>query len=261
MGATGYLGSAVLSRFIGPDSAFQITALSRAEDKVERLNKVSPDTLKAVKGSHQDAEVVEKLASEHDITINCADADDVSIEFELVLNVLKLMYFHSHTVGPHQGNPQGNVQAQGCYWTPTHLDSHLWNRNSCRCESHESGLESHNDAEPLSIKKQDAKGAYPTETIYSDLRANPSAKPPLLYLDSLPPTALHRNVDLAIIEADKNAKIRSFIVLPSTIYGLNKSILAEQEIGNRQSQQVPRLIRASIDRRRSGMVGNGQNIW
>jgi hypothetical protein len=111
------------------------------------------------------------------------------------------------------------------------------------------------------LTEQDAKGAYPTETIYSDLRANPTAKPPLLFIDSLPDTAFHRNVDLAIVEADKQAQIRAFIILPSTIYGINKTEVAERGIGNPQSQQVPTLIRASIDRGRSGMVGNGQNIW
>lgn len=97
--------------------------------------------------------------------------------------------------------------------------------------------------------------------IYSDLGANPEAKPPLLSIDSLPDTALHRNVDLLILEADARADIRSFIILPSTIYGINNIELVEKGIGNNQSIQMPALIKASIDRKRPGVVGKGHNIW
>ncbi|GHJ86682.1 hypothetical protein NliqN6_3084 [Naganishia liquefaciens] len=111
------------------------------------------------------------------------------------------------------------------------------------------------------VLADDAAGNWDTMKIYSDLGANSEAKPPLLSIDSLPDTALHRNVDLLILEADARADIRSFIILPSTIYGLNNAELVEKGIGNNQSIQMPALIKASIDRKRPGVVGKGHNIW
>lgn len=107
-----------------------------------------------------------------------------------------------------------------------------------------------------------AAGAYPSQKIYTDLGSNMDAKPPLLAIDSLPATALHRNVDLEILECDARADIRAYIILPSTIYGINRcGLVTEARVGNNQSLQMPALIRASIDRGRPGMVGKGQNIW
>lgn len=111
------------------------------------------------------------------------------------------------------------------------------------------------------ILADDAAGQWPTEKIYTDLGSNPTGDPPLLSIDSLPDTAPHRPVDLLILDADARADIRGFIILPSTIYGINKSPLVTRGVGNDQSIQMPTLIKASIDRGRAGMVGNGQNIW
>lgn len=218
LGGTGYLGSAVLSRFLALETKHQFTVLTRSEEKAKLIDQIRPGQVKAVQGTHQDLDLIEKLASENDITFNCADSDDL----DLTKAVLKGMAKRKNATG----HRPILIHTSG---TGTLID--------------------------------DARGAYPSETIYSDLRANPTGKPPVLFLDSLPPTAFHRNVDLEIIEADKQALIRAFIILPSTIYGINKTELAEKGVGNPQSQQVPNLIKASIDRGRAGMVGNGQNIW
>jgi hypothetical protein len=97
--------------------------------------------------------------------------------------------------------------------------------------------------------------------IYTDLHPTNDSNPPLKGIDSLPDTQRHRNVDLAILAADRNSHIRSFIILPSTIYGLSKGELIEKGIGNNHSLQMPSLIKASIDRGQAGMIGEGKNIW
>ncbi len=51
------------------------------------------------------------------------------------------------------------------------------------------------------------------------------------------------------------------MVLPSTIYGLARGPLVDAGIMNPQSQQIPALIIASLQRKRAGMVGEGKNIW
>ncbi|THH29008.1 hypothetical protein EUX98_g5181 [Antrodiella citrinella] len=78
---------------------------------------------------------------------------------------------------------------------------------------------------------------------------------------SLPPTQPHRNVDLAIVAADKEGYIKSYIVLPSTIYGIAHHALAKAGASNLYSVQIPALIKAAIARGASGVVGKGVPIW
>ncbi|KAG6327950.1 hypothetical protein ID866_11139 [Astraeus odoratus] len=98
-----------------------------------------------------------------------------------------------------------------------------------------------------------ALGRYPTDAVYDDLDPD--------QIESLAPTQLHRNVDLAIVQADKEHYIKSFIILPSTIYALAKSKLVDLGIQNPRSIQIPQLIRAGLARGQGGMVGQGENIW
>ena len=51
------------------------------------------------------------------------------------------------------------------------------------------------------------------------------------------------------------------IVTPGLIYGLGSGMLYDTGIAKRVSIQIPSLIRASIDRKRSGMVGPGKSVW
>ena len=55
--------------------------------------------------------------------------------------------------------------------------------------------------------------------------------------------------------------IDSYIILPSTIWGLASGPLVDAGIVNPQSIQIPALIRASLGRGRAGMVGEGKNLW
>jgi len=98
-----------------------------------------------------------------------------------------------------------------------------------------------------------AAGMYATDTIYSDLDPD--------QIEALPATALHRDVDLTIVEADKQGYVRAHIVMPSTIYGFASGPLIDAGVSNRHSIQIPNLIRAALDRRRGGIVGKGVAIW
>ncbi|KAK7044261.1 hypothetical protein VNI00_007983 [Paramarasmius palmivorus] len=55
--------------------------------------------------------------------------------------------------------------------------------------------------------------------------------------------------------------INSYIILPSTIYSIAVGPLFSAGVSNPYSIQVPALIRASLDRKRAGMVGEGKNLW
>lgn len=55
--------------------------------------------------------------------------------------------------------------------------------------------------------------------------------------------------------------VRTYIVLPSTIYGLPTGNLYDIGISNQHSIQIPLAIKASLDRGQGGVVGEGKNIW
>ncbi|KAI0331860.1 NAD-P-binding protein [Cubamyces sp. BRFM 1775] len=103
------------------------------------------------------------------------------------------------------------------------------------------------------VLTDDARGMYATETIYSDLNVE--------QIKSIPPTALHRNVDLTIVEADQEGYVRSHIILPSTIYGIAKGALFDAGVSNPHSIQIPLVIKASLDRKQAGMIGQGKALW
>ncbi|KAF8645384.1 hypothetical protein AX16_007886 [Volvariella volvacea WC 439] len=98
-----------------------------------------------------------------------------------------------------------------------------------------------------------AKGAYASEVIYEDDNVEK--------IEAMPPTQIHRNVDLEIAEADKAGYVRTYIVLPATIWGLAKGKLVDLGIQNPHSLQIPILIRAALLRGQAGVVGEGKNVW
>ncbi|KAJ6447427.1 hypothetical protein DFH09DRAFT_1241731, partial [Mycena vulgaris] len=75
-GATGYIGGAVLTRFLAHPHAdtFHFTVLVRDPKKAARFEELG---VHAVVGSHSDAVLMEKLASEADVIIATADCDDL----------------------------------------------------------------------------------------------------------------------------------------------------------------------------------------
>ncbi|EJF65198.1 hypothetical protein DICSQDRAFT_50371 [Dichomitus squalens LYAD-421 SS1] len=105
----------------------------------------------------------------------------------------------------------------------------------------------------IGVLADDATGMYLTETVYSDDDVDPLYK--------LPITAPHQEVNKAILEADQEGYIRSYLVLPPAVWGLAQGPLVDAHIMNPQSQEIPALIIASIDRGRPGMVGEGKNVW
>ncbi|KAF8911926.1 hypothetical protein CPB85DRAFT_1375843 [Mucidula mucida] len=79
-----------------------------------------------------------------------------------------------------------------------------------------------------------AKGMHGTEEVYSDLD--------IPHIESLPPTAPHRHVDLEIVDADKQGYAKTYIVLPCLVYGEPSGVLVDKGIQNIYSIQLPQLI-------------------
>ncbi|KAK7044262.1 hypothetical protein VNI00_007984 [Paramarasmius palmivorus] len=185
-GVTGYIGGAVVDRFLARSdaSSLDIRAIVRSKEKAEKLRDFG---INLIVGSHNDENVMVKAASEVDVVIAMADSDDLNAA-KYILRGLKKRFEET-------GKPPIFINTSG---TGTLADN--------------------------------AAGLGTTDTIYDD--ADPDQ------IETLPPTQIHRNVDLEITNADKEAGI-----------------------SNPHSIQVPSLIKASLDRKRAGMVGQGKNVW
>ncbi|KAI8357731.1 hypothetical protein B0O80DRAFT_445697 [Mortierella sp. GBAus27b] len=92
-------------------------------------------------------------------------------------------------------------------------------------------------------------GAFgkPSDVIYHD---NDTA-----HLNSLPPTQIHRNVDLEIISPDLVGKVDTYIVAPPTIWGYGNGY------GNQNSIQIPHYVRHSLRNKQALKIGPGLNKW
>ncbi|PBK84756.1 hypothetical protein ARMGADRAFT_943154, partial [Armillaria gallica] len=112
----------------------------------------------------------------------------------------------------------------------------------------------------------DAQGLQGTDAVYSDLDVS-------LY-EALPSTKAHRNIDLAVLAADKEVLlacslclsfnhragyVKTYIVLPPTIYGVPTSIIHKYSLQRSLVNQVRFLIEASIARKQGGVLGEGKN--
>ncbi|KAI0833292.1 NAD-P-binding protein [Trametes gibbosa] len=203
VGATGYVGGAVLTRLLDGEleRPFDINVLTRSVDKAQQFETFG---VKAVVGSLDSLDILETVAAESDVIIECADADHLESTKALLAGLKKR---HAAT---------GKV--------PILI--------------HTSGT---------AVLSDNAAGMYDTDTIYRD--SDPEQ------LETIAPTQPHRNVDLTVV-----GYVKTYIVLPSTIYGLASGPLVDAGIANPRSQQIPALIRASLDRRQAGMVGAGVNI-
>ena len=100
---------------------------------------------------------------------------------------------------------------------------------------------------------EDTKGNSVSETIYDDTNFE--------QVKNISPDALHRNVDLLVLCGDAEGYVKSYIVLPSTIWGILTGELVDAGIANAHSIQVPAAIKAGIRKGQGAMVGPGENEW
>ncbi|KAJ7167992.1 hypothetical protein C8R46DRAFT_1270737 [Mycena filopes] len=97
-----------------------------------------------------------------------------------------------------------------------------------------------------------AEGAFAADTVYNDLD--------IAQIESLPATQSHRNVDLAIVEADEQGYAETYIVLPGLVFGAPNGILAREGVQNPANLGVGALINVAFARGAAGMRGEGKNI-
>ncbi|KAJ2920430.1 hypothetical protein H1R20_g16664, partial [Candolleomyces eurysporus] len=103
------------------------------------------------------------------------------------------------------------------------------------------------------IIMDNALGLHGDHTIYSDLQSDE--------LQALPETALHRNVDIPLVNADKEGYVKAYLVTPGTVFGTATGPLVDLGIQNKFSMQVPFFVKAALARKRGGYIGAGKNVW
>jgi len=80
-------------------------------------------------------------------------------------------------------------------------------------------------------------------------------------IEALPPTTFRRNVDLEIVNADKEGYLKSYIILPPLVYGLAKTRFVDAGIQHSHSFLVPTMINIALARGEVGIYGPGKNVW
>jgi len=113
----------------------------------------------------------------------------------------------------------------------------------------------HSGAKPIYIHVSgtgcivdNANGQFAADKIFDDsVRADVH--------DNIKPEAWHRKVDQNIFEVGRTGQVDCYILCPPLIYGEGSCPF------NKESIQVPGLIRAGLAHKRAVHVGKGANIW
>lgn len=74
---------------------------------------------------------------------------------------------------------------------------------------------------------------------------------------NIPSYAPHRHVDAEVFAAAKAGFIKTYLMVPPTVFGKGLGIFAE----NRMSIQIPRLVYQSLVNHKTMFVGKGENQW
>lgn len=74
---------------------------------------------------------------------------------------------------------------------------------------------------------------------------------------NIPSYAPHRHVDAEVFAAARAGMIKTYLMVPPTVFGKGLGTFAE----NRMSIQIPRLVYQSLVNRKTMFVGKGENQW
>lgn len=93
----------------------------------------------------------------------------------------------------------------------------------------------------------------PLVTVYSDINVE--------QMKTIPVTNVHRNANLAVVEADVEGYAHTHIIFPATIYGIAEGALFDAGVAHPHSVQLPYLIKAALARKAAGIVGMENALW
>ncbi|KAG6915857.1 hypothetical protein DXG01_009564 [Tephrocybe rancida] len=236
LGATGYIGGSVLARFLDRSDAnsLNFTALVRSPEKAEKFKTVG---VNGVVGSHEDGNLVEKLASEADVVLSIVSGE---------CHFNRTAWHIPSTQADCDYLPAAQAILKGLEKRFKATGNVPILIHTGQVYSHAFGFEEIIAYQSPGVLVDNAAGAFAGGIIYDD--ANPDQ------IETLASSQPHRIVDLEILKGDAAGYVKSYIILPSTIYGLASNKLVDLGIQNPHSIQIPALIDASLDRGQGGMV-------
>ncbi|KAJ7080176.1 hypothetical protein B0H15DRAFT_913557 [Mycena belliarum] len=103
------------------------------------------------------------------------------------------------------------------------------------------------------VLADDARGMHSNAVVYDDSDAD--------QIETLAPTQMHRNLDMAITQADAEGYVKTYIIIPMLIWGVPKGPLVDLGIQHMHSLGIPFVVNAALQHGQAGMVGAGKNIW
>ncbi|RPD59649.1 NAD-P-binding protein [Lentinus tigrinus ALCF2SS1-6] len=103
------------------------------------------------------------------------------------------------------------------------------------------------------IMADNARGEYLSDFILSDLDSQT--------IERFTPPAVHRSVDILVCKADAEGYVRTYIVLPTAVFGFGTGPLYDAGISKRSPALISVLTAAAVDRGRPGVMGTGKNAW
>ncbi|CAE6438857.1 unnamed protein product [Rhizoctonia solani] len=121
LGATGYIGGAVLSEIKRNHPEWKFTALARKDEDIQTLEKIG---VKGIKGTFLDTDKIEHESREADVVINAADADDMGLVKAIIKglksNKVRGIFIQTSGTGLLNNNYNGELRPE---------DSKIWNDN------------------------------------------------------------------------------------------------------------------------------------
>uniref|UniRef100_A0A8H8CEH7 NmrA-like domain-containing protein n=1 Tax=Psilocybe cubensis TaxID=181762 RepID=A0A8H8CEH7_PSICU len=228
-GATGYVGGSVLDRLLKhPEaSSFKISAIVRSEEKGRKIENLG---VESIIGSYEadDLSFLTDAASRADVVFAIANSDHLP-SARAILHGMKRKFKQS-------GKAPVLIHTSGTGISIPFLGEFRLKANLFQA-----------------IVMDDSRGLTSEHMIFSDLDVEK--------LNLLPETALHRNVDIPLIEADKEGFVKVYLITPGTIFGVPTGQLVDLGLQNTHSMQIPFIVKPSITRKQGGYIGKGLNTW
>jgi len=103
------------------------------------------------------------------------------------------------------------------------------------------------------VLADDSMGMFKSDTVYDDMDISG--------IESLPPTQIHRPVDLAIVEGDKRGDALTHILIPPILWGIPSTPFVKEGLQNPNGLTIPILVKWALLRGSVGVVGKGLNAW
>ncbi|KAH9480255.1 Oxidase ucsJ [Psilocybe cubensis] len=229
-GATGYVGGSVLDRLLKhPEaSSFKISAIVRSEEKGRKIENLG---VESIIGSYE----------ADDLSFLTDAASRADVVFAIVSGGYVLcIQLHRSSI-PHKANSDHLPSARAILHG---MKRKFKQSGKAPVLIHTSGT---------AIVMDDSRGLTSEHMIFSDLDVEK--------LNLLPETALHRNVDIPLIEADKEGFVKVYLITPGTIFGVPTGQLVDLGLQNTHSMQIPFIVKPSITRKQGGYIGKGLNTW